>query len=53
MLSEDVPVPSYNGLVLTVAQIIKYVMSSAAEAELGGLYLHLRQGNGPSSPITD
>jgi hypothetical protein len=39
MLSEDVPAPSYNGPVLTVAQIIKSVMSSAAEAELGGLYI--------------
>ena len=39
MLSEDVPVPSYNGPVLTVAQIIKCVMSSPAEAELGGLYI--------------
>jgi hypothetical protein len=39
MLSENVPVPSYNGPVLTVAQIIKSVMSSAAEAELGGLYI--------------
>jgi hypothetical protein len=39
MLSEDAPVPTYNGPVLTVAQIIKTVMSSAAEAELGGLYI--------------
>ena len=39
MLSEDVPVPSYYGPVLTVTQIIKCVMSSAAEAELGGLYI--------------
>ena len=39
MMSEDVPVPSYNRPVLFVAQIIKGVMSSAAEAELGGLYI--------------
>ena len=39
MLSEDVPVPKYNGPVLTIAQIIKCVMSSAAEAELAGLYI--------------
>lgn len=38
MLSEDVPVPRYNGTVITVAQIIKCVMPSAAEAELAGLY---------------
>ena len=39
MLSEDVPVPKYNGPVLTIAKIIKCVMSSAAEAELAGLYI--------------
>ena len=39
MLMEDVPVPSYNGPFLTVAQIIACVMSSAAEAELGGIYI--------------
>ena len=39
MLSEDVPVPKYNGLVLTITKIIKFVMSSAAEAELEGLYI--------------
>ena len=37
MMSEDVPVPKYNRPVLTIAQIIKYVISSAAEAELAGL----------------
>eukprot|EP00804_Cyclotella_cryptica_P019534 CCRYP_014300-RA/>CCRYP_014300-RA protein AED:0.25 eAED:0.24 QI:0/0/0/0.8/0.25/0/5/0/514 len=39
MLSEDNPVPSYNGPILTLAQIIKFVASSAAEAELAGLYI--------------
>ena len=39
MLSEDVPVPKYNGPVLTIAQIIKGVISSAYEAGLGGLYI--------------
>ena len=39
MLLEDVLVPSYNGPVLTVAQIIKCVMSSAVEAELGKLFI--------------
>ena len=39
MLSEDIPVPKYNGSVLTIAQIIKFVMFSAAEAELEGLYI--------------
>ena len=39
MLSENVLAPTYNGPVLTVAQIIKNVMSSAAEAELAGLLI--------------
>ena len=39
MLSEDVPVPRYNGPILTIAKIIKCVMSSAAEYELAGLYI--------------
>ena len=39
MLSEDVTVPKYNGPVLTIAQIIKCVISSAAEAELARLYI--------------
>ena len=39
MLSEDVPVIKYNGPVLFIAQIIKCVMSSAAEDELTGLYI--------------
>ena len=38
MLSEDVPVPSHNGPVVTIDQIIKNVMSPAAEAELAGLF---------------
>ena len=32
MLSKDVPVPKYNGPVITIAQIIKCVMSSDAES---------------------
>ena len=38
MLSEDVPIPLHNGPFLTIAQIIKTVMSSASEAELAGLF---------------
>ena len=39
MLSADTPVPTINGPVLTVAQIIKFVMSSAAEAEISSLFI--------------
>jgi hypothetical protein len=37
-LSEDDPIPRQNGPVLMLSQIIKYVMASAAEAELAALY---------------
>jgi hypothetical protein len=39
MLSDDIPVPAFNGPILTLAQIIKFVASSAAETELAGLYI--------------
>ena len=38
-LSENEPEPKWNGPVLTIAQIINFVMSSAAEAELGALFV--------------
>ena len=38
ILSEDVPIPLNNSPFLTIAQIIKKVMSSASEAELAGLF---------------
>ena len=42
-LTEDEDDPRGNGAVHTVAQIIKRVMTSAAEAELGALYLNARE----------
>jgi hypothetical protein len=38
-LSEDDPEPKWNGPILTIAQIIKFVMTSAAEAKLGALFV--------------
>ena len=38
-LSENYPTPGWNGAILTIDQTIKFVMSSAAEAELGVLYI--------------
>ena len=38
-LSENDPMPRWNGPMLTLAQIIKFVMSSASEAELGVLFI--------------
>ena len=41
-LSANDPIPTNNGAILTTAQVIKHVMSSAAEAELGALYINAR-----------
>ena len=38
-LSENDLKPKLNGPVLTIAQIIKYVMASAAESEMAALYI--------------
>ena len=42
-MSNDSNDPPNNGAVLTIAQIIKNVMSSAAEAELGALFINCRE----------
>ncbi len=39
-LSEDIPFPPNNGAIHNVAEIIKGVMSSAAKAELGAMYIN-------------
>jgi hypothetical protein len=39
-MSSDSEVPPNNGAVLTIAQIIKAVMSSAAEAKVGALFIN-------------
>ena len=38
-LSENNAMPLWNGPVLTLAKIIKFVMSSAFEAELGAMFI--------------
>jgi hypothetical protein len=43
-LSKNVPTPSNNGAIHNEASIIKAVMSSAAEAEIGALYTNARKG---------
>jgi len=43
MLSENDPVPHHNGPILTITQIIKFVMSSAAKAKLAGLFITLQE----------
>ena len=39
-LSENDPFPRFNGAILSIAQIIKFVMASAAESELAALSPH-------------
>jgi hypothetical protein len=36
---EDDPTPRFNGMVLTIATIIKFVMALAAKAELAALFI--------------
>ena len=38
-LSENEPIPRWNGPILNIAHIMRYVLSSAAEAEIGDLFL--------------
>jgi hypothetical protein len=43
-LSKNVANPSNNGAIYNEASIIKSVMSSAAEAKIGALYINARKG---------
>jgi hypothetical protein len=42
-LSENDPFPGFNGAVLSIAQIIKFVMASAAESKLTALFITARE----------
>jgi hypothetical protein len=42
-LLENNPFPHLNGAVLSIAQIIKFVMASAAESELAALFVTARE----------
>ncbi len=42
-MSNNTAKPPNNGAILTIAQIIKAVMSSAVEAEVGALYISCRE----------
>ena len=42
-LSNDEKYPPNNGAILNISQVIKAVMSSAAEAELGALYINAKE----------
>jgi hypothetical protein len=43
MCSENNPIPSHNGPILTIAQIIKFITSSAAESELATLFISAKE----------
>ena len=43
LLSEDDNFPRWNGPVLTIAQIMKYILTSAAEAETAALFLTAKE----------
>ena len=42
-LSENDPLPAFNGLVLTIATITKLVISSAAESDLGAIFITAKE----------
>ena len=42
-LYEDKPIPKLNGPILSISQIIKFVMSESAKAELAGLYIPAKE----------
>jgi hypothetical protein len=42
-LSENDPLPRFNGTILSIAQIIKFVMVSAAKSELAALFVTARE----------
>ena len=42
-MSSNAAIPANNGAVLNISQIIKTVMTSAAEAEIGAMYINARE----------
>ena len=42
-MSSNAAMPANNGAVLNIAQIIKTVITSAAEAEIGEMYINARE----------
>ena len=51
-MSKDVSFPPNNGALIDITQIMKTVMSSAAEAEVGAMYINLREAV-PAQKILD
>ncbi len=42
-MSNDIPYPPNNGAILNIAKVIDAVISSAAEAELGALFMNAKE----------
>ena len=42
-MSSNIPDPPNNGAVLNIAQIIRAVMAAAAEAEIGAMFINVRE----------
>ncbi len=49
LLSENKPLKQFNGAVLSIAQIIKFVMASAAKSELAALFCHSERDDSPQA----
>ena len=41
-MSSNTAIPANNGAVLNISQILKVVLASAAEAEMGGLFINAK-----------
>ena len=50
-LSEYDPIPRWNGPVLFIAQVIKFVITYSAEAELGELYITAQKNSSHEANI--
>ena len=42
-LAEDESIPKWNVPILTISQVIKFVISSAAEAEIGAIFIAAKE----------
>jgi hypothetical protein len=51
-MSKNDPFPRHNGPVLSISQIMKFIMSSAAKAELGALYTAAKEWPLSNRPST-
>jgi hypothetical protein len=51
-LSENGPFPLFNGAILSIAQIIKFVMASAAKSELAALFITGREMIPAAKPLS-